>query len=103
MPGLIISGNRYWIYDGNSLSNGHPRSGKPITDFGIPQDIEKIDAVFVWGFNKRIYLISNDMYWKFKESDEYIEPDYPRDMSIWKNVPIPVDTAFKFQGQSHIF
>ncbi|XP_048752596.2 matrix metalloproteinase-17-like isoform X2 [Ostrea edulis] len=97
----FFSGNRYWIYDGNSLSNGHPGSGKPITDFGIPQDIEKIDAVFVWGFNKRIYLISNDMYWKFKESDEYIEPDYPRDMSIWKNVPIPVDTAFKFQDNTY--
>lgn len=100
---FFFSGKRYWIYNGNSLANGHPTNGKPITDFGIPEDIQKIDAVFVWGFNKRIYLVSKDMYWKFKESDNQIEPDYPRDMSIWKNVPIPIDTAFKFQDNTYFF
>lgn len=97
---MISAGNRYWIYDGNNMAGGHPKNGKPITDFGIPKDIKKIDAVFVWSFNKRIYLVSNDMYWKLKESDTYIEPDYPRDMSIWKNVPIPIDTAFNLYGES---
>lgn len=82
------------------MASGHPKNGKPITDFGIPKDIKKIDAVFVWSFNKRIYLVSNDMYWKLKESDTYIEPDYPRDMNIWKNVPIPIDTAFNLYGES---
>lgn len=96
-------GNRYWIYDGNNMAGGHPKNGKPITDFGIPKDIKKIDAVFVWSFNKRIYLVSNDMYWKLKESDTYIEPDYPRDMSIWKNVPIPIDTAFNLYDSTYFF
>lgn len=39
------------------------------------------------------------MYWKLNEKDEYIEYDYPRDMSIWQNVPVPLDSAFKLDGR----
>lgn len=78
------------------MITGHPQSGRPITDFGIPMDVEKIDAVFVWGFNDRTYIISRDMYWKLNEENNYIEYDYPRDMGIWRRVPVPVDAAFKF-------
>ena len=40
------------------------------------------------------------MYWKLGESNDYIEWDYPRDMSIWRGVPVPVDAAFQyFDGQ----
>ena len=35
------------------------------------------------------------MYWKLNEKEDYIEYDYPRDMSIWRNVPVPLDSAFQ--------
>ncbi|KAK3609338.1 hypothetical protein CHS0354_024880 [Potamilus streckersoni] len=91
---IFFKGDRYWIFTGNYRVVNFPREGKSITDFGIPSDVKKIDAVFVWGFNKRTYLISGDMYWKLNEESNHVEYDYPRDMSIWRGVPIPVDAAF---------
>jgi hypothetical protein len=36
------------------------------------------------------------MYWKLNENNTRAEFDYPRDMSIWRGVPVPLDAAFKF-------
>jgi len=57
--------------------------------------VKKIDAAFVWNYNQRTYIVTGDMYWKLNEKDDYIEYDYPRDMSIWWGVPVPVSSAFK--------
>lgn len=99
-----ISGDKFWTFNGNSLIPGHPKTGIPLTELGLPADVKKIDAVFVWGFNNRTYIISGDMYWKLNEKNDFIEPDYPRDMSIWRKVPVPLDSAFKYwDGKSFNF
>lgn len=99
---IIFIGDKYWIFNGNQRLG--PESGRPLTDFGIPADIKHLDAVFVWGFNNRTYLISGDMYWKLNLKNDYIELDYPRDMSIWRNVPTPVDAAFRYwDGKTYFF
>nr|BBE38633.1 matrix metalloproteinase [Pinctada fucata] len=101
---VFFVGDRYWRFDGNYPVVNTPKKGNPITDFGIPADIKKIDAVFIWGFNQRTYLVSGDMYWKLQEDQDYVEPDYPRDMNIWKNVPVPLDTAFQYwDGKTYFF
>ena len=78
------------------MVTGFPREGRPITEFGIPADVKHIDTVFTWGFNKRTYFVSGDMYWKLDENNTYVEYDYPRDMSIWRGVPVPLDAAFQY-------
>lgn len=93
---IYLSGDKFWTFNGNSLIPGHPKTGIPLTELGLPADVKKIDAVFVWGFNNRTYIISGDMYWKLNEKNDFIEPDYPRDMSIWRKVPVPLDSAFKY-------
>ncbi|ESP01496.1 hypothetical protein LOTGIDRAFT_82132, partial [Lottia gigantea] len=92
---VFFSGDRYWIFNANYLVTSFPTKGRPITDFGIPPDVKKIDTVYVWGFNNRTYLVSGDMYWKLDANNTYVEYDYPRDMSIWMGVPVPVDAAFR--------
>lgn len=99
---IIFIGDKYWVFNGNQRLG--PESGRPLADFGIPADIKRLDAVFVWGFNNRTYLISGDMYWKLNLKNDYIELDYPRDMSIWRNVPTPVDAAFRYwDGKTYFF
>lgn len=94
---IIFVGDRYWVYNSNFLVARFPRKGRPITEFGIPQDVKKIDAAFIWSYNSRTYLISGDMYWKLNQEHNHIELDYPRDMSIWRNVPVPVSSAFQYR------
>nr|KAG5713310.1 hypothetical protein BaRGS_007837 [Batillaria attramentaria] len=93
---IFFAGDRYWVFNANRMVTGFPSEGRPITEFGIPADVKHIDTVFTWSFNKRTYLVSGDMYWKLDENNTYVEYDYPRDMSIWRGVPVPLDAAFKY-------
>ena len=81
-----------------------PKAGRMISELGIDENVKKVDGVFVWGFNKRTYIITGDMYWKLNVKEDFIEYDYPRDMSIWRNIPVPVDSAFRhWDGKARIF
>ena len=35
---------------------------------------------------------------RFDESENHIEFDYPRDMIMWSGVPYNIDSAFKYEG-----
>ncbi|XP_064618644.1 matrix metalloproteinase-2-like isoform X2 [Lineus longissimus] len=92
---VFFKGKKYWRFNGNHVIVGFPQQGRPITELGLPHDLEKIDAAFVWGHNKKTYLMSGDMYWRFNEKSAVVDYDYPRDMSMWKGVPTPVDASFR--------
>ena len=82
-------------------SERYPVSGRPLTDAGLPDDIDHFDAAFVWGHNRRAYVISGSMYWKLvAEPDRTLVEShtYPRDMSMWAGVPIPVDGALTYNN-----
>lgn len=98
---FTFSGKRFWLLNGNQVIVDFPRQGKPLTYMGFPEDIEKIDAAFVWGHNHRTYFISGNMYWRYDEVNNQMEYDYPRDMSMWRGVPVPVDAVFQsWDGES---
>lgn len=84
----------YWELHGISISSGFPPSGRSITDFGLPDDLERVDAAFVWGHNKKVYIVSGDMYWRLNDTTKRVDYGYPRDMSMWEGVKLPVDAAF---------
>lgn len=100
---LFFSGPRYWVFNSNSIAQGTSSEGRPITDFNIPDDVKKIDAAFVWGYNQRTYLVSGDMYWKMDERNRFVEYDYPRDMGTWRGVPVPLDAAFQDSNHKTLF
>ena len=98
-----VAGARYWELTGHER---YPVAGRPLTDAGLPGDIERFDAAFVWGHNRRAYVISGTMYWKLVADPgrTLVEAHtYPRDMSMWSGVPIPVDGALTYtNGLSHL-
>lgn len=91
---VFFKGDRYWMFSSNHIVSNFPKEGRRLTELGIDKEVKKIDAVFVWPYNDRTYIISGDLYWKLNKKDDYIEYDYPRDMSIWRHVPTPLDSAF---------
>jgi len=89
---IRVTGAQFWDFSGTERS---PMAGRPLTDLGLPWDIDRIDAAFVWGHNRRTYLISGSMYWKLDDYSRKVETHtYPRDMSMWAGIPVPVDSAF---------
>jgi len=90
------AGARYWELTG---SERYPVAGRPLTDAGLPWDVDRLDASFVWAHNRRAYVISGSMYWKLVADPgrTLVEAHtYPRDMSMWAGVPIPVDGALTY-------
>lgn len=63
-----------------------------------------IDAALVWGHNSKTYLYSGTMYWRVDEDLGRVEPDYPRDMAMWKGIGYNIDAAFQWKdGKTYFF
>ena len=93
---IFFVGKQYWLFAANRIHAG-PR---PITDFGLPYDLDHVDAVTNWGHNGRAFIFTGSIYWRLNEEETKVELDYPRDMTVWKGVPMRVDAAFTWQFDS---
>ncbi|XP_047099078.1 matrix metalloproteinase-2-like isoform X1 [Schistocerca piceifrons] len=98
---VFFIGRQYFVYDANTLMHGYPR---PLTDLGLPETLDRVDAAMVWGHNKKTYFYSGTMYWRFDEDVGKVELDYPRDMSMWRGVGYNVDAVFQWKdGKTYFF
>jgi hypothetical protein len=57
---VIFIGKQYWIYPNNEQGLGP----YPLTNLGLPTDLEKLDGALVWGHNGKTYFFSGSMYWR---------------------------------------
>jgi len=86
-------GQRYWELSKRRVLR---RFGRPLSQLGLPTSVAKIDAAFVWGHHRRIYLVTGRMYWRLDESGRSVLlHGYPRDViGVWAGVKLPIDAAF---------
>lgn len=55
-----------YVFLGQTLKPGYP---VPLASLGLPLNLTHIDAAFFWGYNQKIYLFHNDLYWRYDEYD----------------------------------
>jgi hypothetical protein len=93
----LFSGHQYWIHDGRRFFS--PQS---IHDLGLPDFVDKIDDVFVWGKNGKTYLFYKNLYWRYNEQTKLMDQGYPQDISKWNGVPRNLDAAMtsSFDGNN---
>lgn len=98
---VFFVGKQYYLFTGNKLEYGYP---KPITDLGLPSSLEKVDGAMVWGHNGKTFFFSGNEYWRYDEDTGSVEPDYPRNMSMWKGVGNNIDAVFQWKdGKTYFF
>ncbi|XP_071645712.1 matrix metalloproteinase-2 isoform X1 [Temnothorax longispinosus] len=98
---VFFIGREYYVFDANNLEPGYP---KPLTYLGLPAALQKIDGAMVWGHNGKTYFFSGSMYWRFDETVNYVELDYPRDMSMFAGVGNDIDAVFQWKnGKTYFF
>ncbi|XP_055705191.1 matrix metalloproteinase-2 isoform X3 [Phlebotomus papatasi] len=97
---VFFIGKKYYVFNSNRLERGYPR---PLTDLGLPESLEKIDAAMIWGHNKKTYFYSGTQYWGFDEEIKRVELDYPRDMSMWGGIGYHIDAAFQWTDHRTYF
>lgn len=54
--------------------------------------------MFVSNYNNKTYLLEEERFWRFDETNMTMDTGYPKDMSAWRNVPYPVNAAIVWKG-----
>jgi hypothetical protein len=57
---IFFLGKHYYVFNTNELAYY-----APLTHLGLPEHLEKIDAIFKWGHNNRTFIFSGSQYWRF--------------------------------------
>ena len=55
-----------------------------LTDFGLTEDIQKLDAAFVWGKNEKTYFFRSNLYWRYDEMLQKMDEGYPKGVKFKK-------------------
>lgn len=92
---MCTAGREMYVFDGNRLEHGSPR---PLSQLGLPPEVDHIDAAMVWGYNSKTYFYSGNIYWRFDEEERHVELDYPREITtMWKGMGSHFDAAFQWK------
>lgn len=98
---VFFIGKKYYVFNANNLEPGYP---KLLTKLGLPESLEKIDGAMIWGHNGKTYFFSGSKYWSFDESVNYIELDYPRNISMFAGIGTDIDAVFQWKnGKTYFF
>lgn len=98
---VLFSGKRYWIFDG--LNFLHPEA-RPITDFGLPDTLEKVDAAMLWSKNQKTYIFAGDQFWRYNDTAATVDDGYPMSMDRWYGIPTNLDAATSVtSGKTYFF
>ncbi|XP_075969111.1 matrix metalloproteinase-25-like [Anticarsia gemmatalis] len=74
-----------------------------ISEYLIPDEVAELTTVFLSNYNNKTYLIEEERYWRFDERTGTMDPGYPKDMSMWRQVPYPVDAAIIWKEDTFFF
>ncbi|EDO48606.1 predicted protein, partial [Nematostella vectensis] len=89
----------YWKYYQTTLEEH-----KPITAYGLPEELSGMDGIFVWGRNSRTYIFKDGYYWRYDEYNSRMDLGYPRQVDgVWKNIPDKVDAIMKWRNEKTYF
>ncbi|GJQ71260.1 hypothetical protein Trydic_g10999 [Trypoxylus dichotomus] len=98
---ILFAGPEVWVYDGYEFIENSPR---PLSAYGLPHSLDKIDAVHIWDKNGKTYLYKGDYFWRYNETSKAMDPGYPMDMSRWRGVPSYLDAAITWKdGVTYFF
>uniref|UniRef100_A0A7N6A606 Peptidase metallopeptidase domain-containing protein n=1 Tax=Anabas testudineus TaxID=64144 RepID=A0A7N6A606_ANATE len=93
---IFFEGAHYWAIRGNTILPGSP---KPLTDFGLPQSVTKVDAAVHVSFTSRTLLFVNNKYWSYNDRMGRMDAGYPKLIQTeFPGIGSRVDAAFENKG-----
>ncbi|XP_030759308.1 stromelysin-3-like [Sitophilus oryzae] len=98
---VLFTGNQYWVSDGSRFIENSPL---PLSNYGLPDYLDSIDAVQLWAKNGKTYFYKNDRFWRYNELTKTMDEGYPMHMERWRGVPQNLDAATTWKdGNTYFF
>ncbi|CAH0604427.1 unnamed protein product [Chrysodeixis includens] len=96
---IFLLGRAYWEFDTSfrAIKEG------TLSDYSIPEEVSELTTVFLSNYNNKTYLIEDERYWRYDERAGGMDRGFPKEMSMWRLVPYPVDAAIIWQGDTYFF
>uniref|UniRef100_UPI0037E7A708 matrix metallopeptidase 30 n=1 Tax=Semicossyphus pulcher TaxID=241346 RepID=UPI0037E7A708 len=93
---ILFEGDHYWGIRGNTILPGYP---KPLSDFGLPGSVTKVDAAVHVSFISRTLLFVRGKYWSYNERMGRMDDGFPKTISTeLSGVGYSVDAVFQNGG-----
>ncbi|XP_071316695.1 matrix metallopeptidase 30 [Trachinotus anak] len=93
---ILFEEDHYWKIRGNTLLPGYP---KPLSEFGFPPSVTKVDAAVHVSFTGKTLLFVNNKYWGYNERRGRMDPGYPKFIHReFPGIGSRVDAAFESKG-----
>ncbi|XP_068729853.1 matrix metalloproteinase-24-like [Montipora capricornis] len=92
---VFFTGSEFWEYDSrrNLINSGS------ITQYGLPQNLANMDAVFRWEGNGKTYFFKGNKYWKYDDQRRRIQTYYyDRINRKYLRYPRDIKNVWKFDG-----
>ncbi|KAM6911516.1 LOW QUALITY PROTEIN: matrix metallopeptidase 30 [Lycodopsis pacificus] len=92
---IFFEGDDYWRIRGNAVLPGYP---KPLSDFGLPPSVTKVDAAVYVSVTGRTLLFVQSRYWSYNERTGRMDgvPSIRRELP---GIGSRVDAAFENSGR----
>lgn len=93
---IFFEGDHYWGIRGNTVLPGYP---KPLSDFGLPSTVTKIDAAVYVSITSRTLLFAGNKYWSYNERRDKMDRGFPKLISReLPGIGYRVEAAFENRG-----
>lgn len=93
---FLFKGRQYWAVKGSTTLPGYP---KPITKFGFPTRVKKIDAAVYVKSTRRTLFFVGSKYWSFNERTGQMDRGFPKTIQRhFHGIGSKVDAAFENYG-----
>lgn len=117
---VLFVGHRYWTFNGTDfrllsskteldavgdINNNRIDQRTTIWDLGLPNNVTRIDAVFVWPKNQRTYIFAGNSFWKSIADDDNQKDLWsgPWSVTRWHGIPFNIDGVMTLPRISTVF
>uniref|UniRef100_A0A672Y3N1 Matrix metalloproteinase-15-like n=1 Tax=Sphaeramia orbicularis TaxID=375764 RepID=A0A672Y3N1_9TELE len=88
---VFFKDDRYWVFREADVLPGYPQ---PLHEYGRGVPAHGIDTAIWWEPNGHTYFFIGDRYWRYNEATRTTDPDFPKPLTRWGNIPPSPKGAF---------
>ncbi|KAG8008201.1 Matrix metalloproteinase-18 [Nibea albiflora] len=98
---LLFKDDTVWAYSGYDLVSGYP---KPMSSFGLPESVKKIDAVLHDEESGKTLFFVGEEYYSYDEAKKMMDQGFPKRVDkIFSGMTGKVTAAFLYNGYAYIY